>query len=135
MPPSEQGLLTERELEVMHVFWNSGEITAQEARDRLEAAGRTLTYTTVANLCRTLVDKGFLERLGDSRPFSFRQTKSFHEVSTSLVLDIVQRLFQGSRKQLLLHVLEPQQLSTSKLKLLEQLLDDLQDAPTEGETR
>ena len=36
-PPAKD--LTERELEVMHVFWQSGEQTAAEARDRLAAAG------------------------------------------------------------------------------------------------
>ncbi len=36
-PPAKD--LTERELEVMHVFWSQGEATAAEARDRLEATG------------------------------------------------------------------------------------------------
>jgi hypothetical protein len=33
-PPAKD--LTERELEVMHVFWRHGECTATEARDRLK---------------------------------------------------------------------------------------------------
>ena len=125
-------LLTERELEVMHVFWASGEMTANDARDRLESEGRTLTYTTVANLCRLLAEKGFLERLGESRPYTFRPAKSFGEVSSNLVSDLVQKLFRGSREQLLLQVLSPQQLSRKKQKLLQQLLDDLDDG--EGAT-
>ena len=36
-PPAKD--LTERELEVMHVFWKHGEQTAAEARDRLADAG------------------------------------------------------------------------------------------------
>ena len=43
-PPAKD--LTERELEVMHVFWRHGEATAAEARDRLAAAGLDRTYTT-----------------------------------------------------------------------------------------
>jgi BlaI family transcriptional regulator, penicillinase repressor len=31
--------LTERELEVMHIFWRHGEATAAEARDHLAAVG------------------------------------------------------------------------------------------------
>ncbi len=126
-------LLTERELEVMHVFWASGEMTASDARDRLETEGRTLTYTTVANLCRLLTEKGSLERLGESRPFTFRPAKSFEDVSSKLVRDMVEKLFRGSREQLLLQVLSPQQLSKKKQKLLQQLLDDLDDG--EGTTR
>ena len=36
-PPARE--LTERELEVMHVFWSRGEATAAEARDELAAVG------------------------------------------------------------------------------------------------
>lgn len=119
--------LTERELEVMHVFWNGGELTAHQARDRLEEEGRSLTYTTVANLCRVLQEKGFLERLGKTRPFTFRQAKSFGEVSSSLVGDLVCKLFRGSREQLILQLLSPQKLSRKKQKLLDELLSELED--------
>ena len=59
-PPAKD--LTERELEVMHVFWRHGEATAAVARDRLAATGLDRTYTTIANLVRALHDKGFLNR-------------------------------------------------------------------------
>ncbi len=54
--------LTERELEVMHVFWDRGESTVAKVRDDLTAAGRRLAYTTVATLTRILTEKGFLEQ-------------------------------------------------------------------------
>lgn len=119
--------LTGRELEVMHLFWADGELTAQSARDRLEASGRSLTYTTVATLCRILWEKGFLERVGQVRPFSFKPTKSFDEVSGNLVQDLLQRVFQGSRQQLLVQVLGQQQLSARKQALLQQLLLEEED--------
>ena len=56
-PPAKD--LTERELEVMHVFWKHGEATAALARDRLADAGLDRTYTTIANLVRLLHEKGF----------------------------------------------------------------------------
>lgn len=114
--------LTQRELEIMHLFWSQGEMTAQSARDQLEASGRSLTYTTVANLCRILWEKGFLQRVGDLRPFSFKPTKSFEEVSGSLVRDLIQRVFQGSQQQLLVQIIGQQELSPRKRQLLEQLL-------------
>ena len=116
--------LTERELEVMHVFWAKGQQSAQDARDELELRGRNLTYTTVATLCKILWEKKFLERIGDSRPFEFMSAKSFQEVSKHLVSDLIQRVFQGSREQLLLNVIGNKKLSKQKLKLLEDLLRD-----------
>ena len=121
-PPAEA--LTERELEVMHVFWATGQQSAQEARDELEKRGRNLTYTTVATLCKILWEKDFLERIGDARPFQFMPAKSFQEVSRHLVSELVHRVFQGSREQLLLNVIGNKKLSKQKLKLLEELLRD-----------
>ncbi len=120
--------LTQRELEVMHQFWAHGEMTAQAARDQLEQAGRVLTYTTVANLCRILLEKGFLVRVGQLRPFSFKPIKSFEEVSGHLVRDLIQQVFQGSREQLLVQVIGRQQLSAHKRALLEELLSDDQES-------
>jgi BlaI family transcriptional regulator, penicillinase repressor len=116
--------LTQRELEVMHLFWAEGELTAQAARDRLESTGRSLTYTTVATLCRILWEKGFLDRVGELRPFTFKPTKSFDEVSGHLVHEMIQRVFQGSREQLLVQIIGGQKLSAKKQALLEQLLVD-----------
>ncbi len=116
--------LTERELEVMHVFWSQGELIAQSARDHLELQGRSLTYTTVANLCRILCKKGFLDRRGEARPFSFKPSKSFKEVSGHLVTELIHKVFQGSREQLLLHVIGSNKFSTKKRKLLDQLLNE-----------
>jgi predicted transcriptional regulator len=116
--------LTDRELEVMHLFWSRGEMTAQSARDLLEASGRVLTYTTVANLCRILVDKGFLLRVGEVRPFSYRSTKTFDEVSGHLVTDMIQRVFQGSSEQLLLHVIGNSKLTASQREMLVQMLHE-----------
>ena len=47
-PPAKE--LTERELEVMHVFWNRGESTVAEVRDVLAESGLDRAYTTVATL-------------------------------------------------------------------------------------
>ena len=121
-PPAEA--LTERELEVMHIFWSGGQLSAQAARDEFEHRGRPLTYTTVATLCRILWEKGYLERVGESRPFDYKPTTSFQEVSKHFVSDLVQRVFQGSREQLLLQIIGNKKLTKQKRKLLEDLLSD-----------
>ena len=116
--------LTDRELEVMHVFWARGELTAQEARDQLATEGRDLTYPTVANLCRILWEKEFLQRQGEARPFSFKPAKGFDEVSDHLVSDLIRKVFQGSREQLLLHIVGKDKLTARQRKMLEELARD-----------
>ena len=90
--------LTERELEIMHVFWDAGDLTAVEVRDELADRGRELAYTTVATLIRILAEKNFLEQVNDERPFVYRPQRTFDEVSRLLVGDLVERVFGGSRE-------------------------------------
>ena len=69
-PPAKE--LTERELEVMHVFWTRGESTVADVRDVLAESGLDRAYTTIATLVRILTDKGFLVQTNEERPFSYR---------------------------------------------------------------
>ncbi|MEM6471692.1 MAG: BlaI/MecI/CopY family transcriptional regulator [Planctomycetota bacterium] len=116
--------LTARELEVMHVFWNVGPLTAAEARERLESQGRRLSYATVANLCRLLEKKGYVSRKGDARPFTFFPSKPFEEVSGHLVKDLIEKVFAGSRESLLVQLLGSKKLSKRERATLQQFLED-----------
>ena len=117
--------LTERELEVMQVFWKHGEMTAVEARDYLAAAGLDRAYTTIATLVRILVDKESLEQLpGAERPFRFRPTRSQEEVSGRMLADVVDRLFQGSREQLLVQLLKQKKLTVKERAVLRELIGE-----------
>ena len=116
--------LTERELEVMHVFWDRGEITAADARDELARSGRDLAYTTVATLVRILIEKGFLQQTTQERPFRYQPVRTFEEVSGSLVSDLVERVFGGSRERLLMRLIDQKKLSARERALLEEILKE-----------
>ena len=116
--------LTDRELEVMHVYWRHGEQTAAEARDRLAAEGPDLTYPTVANLVRGLHEKGFLEQTNDERPFRYRPQRSYEDVSGRLLGEVVRRVFGGSREDLLLRLVEHRKLTARELEVLEAILKE-----------
>ena len=119
-PPAKE--LTERELEVMHVFWSHGPATAAEVRDRLAAVGRELAYTTVATLIRILTEKDCLQQTTTERPFQYRPLRSFEEVSGSLLSDLVLRVFRGSREQLLLRLMDQRRLTAKERAALEAIL-------------
>ena len=114
--------LTQRELEVMHVFWTGGQSTAAEIRDRLAGAGRDLAYTTVATLVRILAEKGFVEQTNSERPFQYRPARSFEEVSRTILGDMVERVFNGSREQLLARLLGEARLTAKERAVLEAVL-------------
>ncbi len=116
--------LTDRELEVMQVFWKGGEATAAEARDRLAGAGLDRTYTTIANLIRGLHDKGFLAPVNDERPFRYRPSRSRDDVTGRLLGDLVERAFEGSRALLLKRLVDQRKLSTEERAALRQILEE-----------
>jgi predicted transcriptional regulator len=117
--------LTERELEIMHVFWEHGEQTAAEIRDQMEKLGRDLAYTTVATLVRILLEKEFLKQTNEERPFKFVPAKTYEEVSSSLLGDLVQKVFAGSRMQLLVRLFEQKKLTAAERERLQEILDSM----------
>ena len=117
--------LTERELEIMQVFWRHGEMTAVDAREKLAAAGLDRAYTTIATLVRILVEKDFLEQLaGIERPYRFKPTRTQEDVSGRMLADVVQRVFQGSREQLLVQLLKQKKLTAKERAVLRELIDE-----------
>jgi predicted transcriptional regulator len=121
-PPARE--LTERELEVMQAFWRHGEATAAEVRDRLAAEGLDRAYPTIANLVRLLYDKGLLVPTNSERPFRYRAVKSFDEVSSSLVQDLLERVFGGSREQFFVRLFEQKKLTAAERRVLERILKE-----------
>lgn len=119
-PPAKE--LTERELEVMHVFWRHGEMTAAMARDQLAASGLDRTYTTIATLVRILHDKGFLVQINHERPFRYAPSRSYEAVSGHLLGEVLEQVFRGSREQLLLRLLEQRRLTAKERALLQSIL-------------
>ena len=121
-PPAKE--LTERELEVMHVFWKRGEMTAAEARDELAEGGLDRAYTTIATLVRILSEKGFLEQTNSERPFRYRPVRSYDDVARNLLRDLLDRVFRGSREQLLVHLVGQKRLTSKERAVLEEVLKE-----------
>ncbi len=119
-PPAKE--LTERELEVMHIFWSRGESTIAEARDSLAESGRDRAYTTVATLVRILLEKGFLKQTNGERPFRHVAARSYEEVSRRLLGEVLDRVFRGSREQLLVRLMEQRSLTAKERARLREIL-------------
>ena len=85
--------------------------------------GLDRAYTTVATLVRILLDKGFLDQQPGDRPFRYRPAKSYEEVSRRLLGDLVDRVFAGSREQLLVRLVEQKKLTAKERAALEAILN------------
>ena len=90
----------------------------------MASGGRELAYTTVATLVRILTEKGFLQQTTDERPFLYSPMRTFEDVSSSLLGDMLQRVFGGSRELLLTRLLEQRKLTKRERSVLEDLLKE-----------
>lgn len=120
--------LTARELAVMQVFWKESEATAEDAHRHILSAGEELAYVTVANVVRGLVEKKFLQQTNERRPFTYKASRSFEQVSNNLVGDLLTRLFAGSRQALLVQLLDHHKLNEDERDYLKQVLAEQEDA-------
>lgn len=120
--------LTERELEVMQAIWDLAPasrdgLTVAAVREELAQRGRELAYTTVATLFRILGEKRFIRQINDERPFRYEPARSFEDVSGSLLGDLVDRVFGGSREQLLVRLIEDRRLTKKERDVIKNLLN------------
>ena len=96
---------------------------AGRARPNVET-GRDLACTTVATLVRILLEKGFVRQTTEERPFRYEPARSFDEVSSNLVNDLLSRVFGGSTEKLLVSLLDRKKLSKKERETLQRILDE-----------
>lgn len=109
-PPAKE--LTEREFEVMQVFWARGELSVPDVQQSLNKTGLERAYTTIATMVRNLSNKGFLKQVNDKRPFIFRPLRTYEDVSGGLLKALLHGVFRGSREQLLERLVEDGRLNS-----------------------
>src|SRR5262249_36632746 len=89
---------------------------------------RPLAYNTVQTVLNILRDKGVLRvRPGQGRAFVYAPKISREHVTTSMVGELVERLFDGRGQPLLLNLVERDELSRDELERLKRLIDERLD--------
>lgn len=122
MPRSMSKHPTELELEILKVLWRIGPATVRQVRDEL-AAVRDLAYTTVMTMMTIMDSKGYLKRNKDGRSFVYEATYHEQKASRNMLQDVVDRLFGGSTKAVLQHLLETSELDEDELKQIRSLIN------------
>ena len=125
-------VLTRLELEVMRVVWEGaagGDTTVRGVVAKLnEGRARSLAYNTVQTVLNILRDKGVVRvRAGQGRAFVYVPRITREQVTTSMVGELVERLFDGEVSPLLLNLVERESLSRTELESLKRLIDERLD--------
>ena len=62
------------------------------------------------------------EGANEERPFRYRPARTYEEVSGRLLGEVLERVFRGSREQLLVRLMEQKRLTPRERALLEEVL-------------
>jgi predicted transcriptional regulator len=120
---SKKPVLTEQELEIMKIIWRKGSATVRDVYEEL-LTRRKIAYTTVMTMMGILEQKGHLKKSADERAYVYTPAQPQQEVLSSMVQDFVKRVFNGSAKPLLVHLVEDQTISADELDEISRLLKD-----------
>ena len=118
---------TDAELAILRVFWQHGPGTVRQVLKALnEKREAEAGYTTVLKMLQIMTEKGLVERDESQRPQVYQARLSQQQTERQLVNDLLERAFDGSAKQLVMHALADKEASDEELAYIEQLLDRLE---------
>jgi predicted transcriptional regulator len=105
------------------VLWSRGPSTVREVHDAVSAT-KQLGYTTVLKLMQIMTAKGIVTRSETQRAHVYVAQEPAEKTKQQFAADVMQRVFQGSASELMLHALAGRHSSKEELKELRRLLDE-----------
>jgi BlaI family transcriptional regulator, penicillinase repressor len=113
---------TKAELAILRVLWARGPLSVRDVQTILDQSKPT-GYTTVLKTMQIMADKGLVDRDDTVRPQLYRPRQSEDRTQKQLLADLIQRVYGGSVKALVLHAVGTRKPSAEDLDAIEKLLD------------
>jgi len=114
---------TVSELELLRVLWTSGPSTVREVHDALNEK-RAMGYTSVLKFLQIMTAKGTVRRNETQRAHVYEACLPAEQTKRQLAGDMLQRVFEGSASQLMMHALAGRRSSREEVEELRRLLDE-----------
>jgi predicted transcriptional regulator len=113
---------TAAELEILHVLWSRGPSTVRDVLDALNEK-KAMGYTGVLKLLQIMTAKGTVRRDETERAHVYEAFRPAEQTKRQMASDMLQRVFEGSASQLLMHALEGHRASREEIDELHRILD------------
>jgi len=114
---------TAAELQILQVLWDRGPSTVREVHEALREE-KALGYTTVLKLMQIMTTKGLVRRNEDQRAHVYEAQQPAEKTKRQLAADMLERVFDGSARELMLHALAAQRSTRQEIEELRNLLDE-----------
>ena len=119
---------TEAEIGILRVLWENGPLSVRAVLKKLNQEKPT-GYTTVLKLMQIMTDKGLVERDESCRPQIYRPRDSQVKTQRQLLRHLLDRVFGGSMRAMVLQALSEKKTSPQDLKAIEKLLNRIEGSP------
>jgi BlaI family transcriptional regulator, penicillinase repressor len=114
---------TSSELEILHVLWERGPSTVREVHQTLNEK-RPIGYTSVLKLMQIMTAKGTVRRNEQQRAHVYEAVQPAEKTKRELALDVMQRVFDGSASELMMHALAGRKASKEEIDEMRRLLNE-----------
>src|SRR4051794_23322042 len=117
--------VTDAELAVLEVLWGEGPSSRRRIADVLYPGGQPAHYTTVQKLLERLQAKGHVACHAETPVRTFAATISRDELISRRLLEVADKLCDGSLTPLLMNLVRAKPLSARELEELRDLVERL----------
>jgi len=115
--------LSPANLEIMKVVWEKGEVTVNDVAEAVNAKRKNpVRRTTIQVQMNRLEDYGWLNHREEGRTYVYSATAEKHKTRREILEDIKNRVFGGSRAELVKCLIENESFAPEEINELRELL-------------
>jgi len=114
---------TASELEILQILWERGPSTVREVHQTLNGK-RPIGYTSVLKFLQIMTAKGSVRRDERERAHVYEAVQPAEKTKRQLALDVLQRVFDGSASELMMHALAGRKASREEIEEMRRLLNE-----------
>jgi len=116
---------TDAEIEILHVLWEHGELTVRQVHEYL-ARTKQSQYTTTLKQLQVMTEKGLVVRDESERSHVYRAAVARDRVQRQFTVHLLDRVFGGSARGMLMQVLGSKKVSKAELGELRRMIDEFE---------
>ena len=118
--------LGETEMEILNHVWKMGEASVSDVREKI-LEYRDIAYTTVMTIMKNLADKSYLKYRKEGLSYIYSAAVHPDDVRFSLIDRLVDKVFQGSPKELVQTLVQSEKLTEEERLEIKKMIDKLDD--------
>jgi predicted transcriptional regulator len=118
--------LGETEMEVLQIVWKLEEASVSDVREQI-LKYRDVAYTTIMTVMKNLADKNYLKYRKEGLSYIYSAAVQPDEVRYKLIDRLVDKVFQGSPKDLVQTLVQSENLTEDERREIKKMIDKLEE--------